>query len=162
MNKKKFLYWIHTIICMLIIFNFSSENSEVSSSTSGNVGRWLLKTFYNGFEKLSSIEQSQIVESIQFYIRKTAHFSIYALLGACTHFGTLANKKISHQKNVFISLLICLVYASSDEIHQLFISGRSGQVSDVLLDFTGSIFGTIIFLIALKIIQMIRLKKSKQ
>ena len=162
MNKKKFLYWIPTIICMLIIFNFSSENSEVSSSTSGNVGRWLLKTFYNGFEKLSSIEQSQIVESIQFYIRKTAHFSIYALLGVCTHFGTLANKKISHQKNVFISLLICLVYASSDEIHQLFISGRSGQVSDVLLDFTGSIFGTIIFLIALKIIQMIRLKKSKQ
>ena len=162
MNKKKILYWIPTIICMLIIFNFSSENSEVSSGTSGNVGRWLLKTFYNGFEKLSSIEQSQLVESIQFYIRKTAHFSIYALLGVCTHFGTLANKKISRQKNVFISLLICLVYASSDEIHQLFVSGRSGQVSDVLLDFTGSIFGTIIFLIVLKIIQMIRLKKSKQ
>lgn len=162
MNKKKILYWIPTIVCMLIIFNFSSENSEVSSSTSGNVGRWLLKTFYNGFERLPSIEQSQVVESIQFYIRKTAHFSIYALLGACAHFGTLANKKISRQKNVFISLLICLVYASSDEIHQLFVSGRSGQVSDVLLDFTGSIFGTIIFLIALKIIQMIRLKKSKQ
>lgn len=162
MNKKKILYWIPTIVCMLIIFNFSSENSEVSSSTSGNVGRWLLKTFYNGFERLPSIEQSQVVESIQFYIRKTAHFSIYALLGACAHFGTLANKKISRQKNVFISLLICLVYASSDEIHQLFVSGRSGQISDVLLDFTGSIFGTVVFLIALKIIQMIRLKKSKQ
>lgn len=161
MQKKKILYWIPTLLCMIIIFSFSSENSEVSSGTSGNVSRFILEIFYKDFKELSLVEQSEMIESIQLYVRKTAHFSIYALLGMCTQFGTLSNKELSRQKNVFTSLLICLLYASSDEIHQLFISGRSGQVTDVILDFVGSIFGTIVFLIVLKVIQFIRLKKPK-
>ena len=42
---------------------------------------------------------------------------------------------------MMISLLICLIYAFSDEIHQLFVLGRSGEFRDVLIDFCGSILG---------------------
>lgn len=153
--KKKYLYWIPSLICMIVIFNFSAEPSTVSDNTSGNIGKTVLEIFYKNFDTLSSSDQLLLVESIQFYIRKMAHFTIYATLGICTQFG-IYWYNISCKKKLIISLTICLIYSISDEIHQLFVPGRSGQLSDVCLDFSGAIFGTILFLLCLKIIKKIK------
>ena len=48
---------------------------------------------------------------------------------------------VINTKLVLLSLLICFLYACSDEIHQLFIVGRSGNAYDVLIDTIGSFFG---------------------
>ena len=48
---------------------------------------------------------------------------------------------ISLAKRFIISALFCLVYAISDEIHKLFVPGRSGEIRDVLIDFTGVLIG---------------------
>ena len=49
-------------------------------------------------------------------------------------------------KIYIISLIFCLLYAFSDEIHQLYVIGRSAQVMDVCIDFCGSIIGSILFI----------------
>jgi VanZ family protein len=46
-----------------------------------------------------------------------------------------------NKKYILYSLLICLIYSISDEVHQIFVPGRSGEVFDVLIDTLGSFIG---------------------
>ena len=49
-------------------------------------------------------------------------------------------------KNVLIlSILLCILYATTDEIHQIFINGRDGNIKDVLVDSIGIIIGCLIY-----------------
>ena len=62
--------------------------------------------------------------------------------------GILASGLILYYGNInkkyLLAFLICVIYAISDEIHQLFVPGRAGQVRDVLIDSAGSLLGIII------------------
>lgn len=49
------------------------------------------------------------------------------------------------RKEMFLPWLIAALYAASDEIHQLFVPGRSGQLSDVILDSAGALAGVAAF-----------------
>lgn len=160
-DYKKIICWIPTIIVMVTIFRLSSEVANVSDGTSGRVCSFILSIFYKGYDSLSDSVQADLIESIQFYIRKLAHFSIYAMLGICTHFGTLFYSSLKKYSRVCISLGISLLYAISDEVHQLFVEGRSGQFRDVCIDFCGSIVGTVIFILCLKLILTIKKERSK-
>ena len=75
-------------------------------------------------------------ETLTFLIRKLAHMSEYAILALFTYYALI---KIAFNKRIIfqITFLISFLYACSDEFHQLFISGRSGQFTDVLIDSTG-------------------------
>ena len=73
-------------------------------------------------------------------IRKSAHFFLYLLMGILVKDG-LRNMGISGWRAIILALSICIVYAISDEIHQLFVPGRAGQVRDVIIDGLGSMTG---------------------
>lgn len=116
---------------MLTIFLFSSETSGESTKRSDGV---IINTisFFKG-SKLTRKEKLVYTEALVTLVRKGAHFTIYFIL------GLLVNSFIFEYTKKFkylfmISLLICFLYACSDEIHQLFVVGRSGMFSDVLLD----------------------------
>lgn len=82
-------------------------------------------------------------ESISFLVRKTAHFTEYFILSGlltATH-GAFTNKEYNYS---FI-LLMGVMTALSDEFLQGFIEGRSSEVRDVLIDFSGVIAFLIVF-----------------
>ena len=79
-------------------------------------------------------------DQASFLVRKTAHFTIYLVLGLCVN-ETLRLWGLEHRSRLLLSLLICFVYACSDEWHQTFVPGRAGQFRDVLLDTAGSLTG---------------------
>ena len=108
---KKLKYFIPAILWMIFIFIMSQTNGNDSSNQS------------NFFVEI---------------IRKTAHMSEYALLLFFIYYGF--KKTITHQYTLLLSLLITFLYACSDEFHQLFIPGRSGQFVDVLIDTAGGVF----------------------
>lgn len=149
-NKKSILFAILSIVWMTVIFIFSNQNADDSTDQSDFVTRILLMIFMPDYNTSSDAEILKIISSLSFIIRKAAHFSIYAILGIFTYFTVYfsVNKKI---KSAIVSLLICFIYACSDEMHQLFISGRSGQIRDVFIDFSGALTATIIVLIIFKI-----------
>lgn len=126
---------------MVLIFVLSGENADDSSQTSGKAVIKLISLFIPNFEELSESAQREIINMCQFIVRKTAHFAIYAILGVLSVLNTVTLEKISLAKRFIISALFCLVYAISDEIHQLFVPGRSGEIRDVLIDFTGALIG---------------------
>lgn len=153
----RILTFMLTIIICITIFKFSSENSEKSTGTSDFIIECIINL--NPFTKdLDNVEKENIKENIKMPIRKLAHFSIYTVLGITTmcHMSTYS---ISKYKEIEGSLSIGVLYAISDEIHQLFVPGRSGQVRDVFIDTFGVIFGICLVLLIQNVLKKGR--KSK-
>lgn len=112
------------IIWMIFIFIMSNTNGNDSSSQSN--------FFANIILQFINIDK----ETLTFLIRKLAHMSEYAILALFTYYALI---KIAFNKRIIfqITFLISFLYACSDEFHQLFISGRSGQFTDIIIDSTG-------------------------
>jgi len=64
----------------------------------------------------------------------------------------LRSSNILGYRGIIAALLICVLYAASDEIHQLFIAGRSGEVRDVLIDSAGASIGIGIWMVVARIL----------
>lgn len=124
---------------MAMIFCLSSQNAELSSQTSGSVIESVADIFYPGFSDMSAAEQGEIIAAFQFIARKTAHFSLYAVLGLLSFLSVISYRNLKYRFRIILSAGICLLYAASDEFHQLFVAGRSGEIRDICIDFSGSL-----------------------
>ena len=131
------------VSCMTFIFVLSSQNAEESSSISGSTIEFLLNMFYPNFKELSQQRAEELISGFQFFARKCAHLTIYAVLGITAMLNALSINKIKLIYRSIISFIFCVVYAISDEIHQMFVTGRSGEVRDVLIDSCGSLIGVV-------------------
>lgn len=78
-----------------------------------------------------------------FLVRKTAHFTEYAVLGVLVAHAFDPEHAAEHMRLAAICLALVLV-PSIDETIQLFMAGRSGQVTDVLLDCCGAATGVLL------------------
>lgn len=137
-NMKK-VKLILVILWMIIIFIFSHQKADDSSKLSDGI---ILKTV-RIIEKITDKEYSdeEMLNNFVKPVRKLAHFTIYLILGILVY---LYVKELNISKIFIISLLVCILYALSDEIHQLFIIGRSGRILDVFIDSLGSLLGIFI------------------
>lgn len=161
-NTKKlvlrYLLWTLVLAVMVFIFVHSAESAEKSSDTSGNIVKTVLTVVVKDFKTLPVAEQQQAVDSLQFIVRKGAHFCIYLALGFLCYLA-MNTYNLKLKTKFLTALLISFVYAVSDEIHQLFVPGRAGQIRDVLIDFSGSLTGIILALVFIAILSKIILKK---
>lgn len=129
---KRIVKLIGLLSTMAIIFYFSSQPALDSSNTSGG----FMKLFYSLYSIFGSLSLNDYIEKYGQIIRKLAHFSEFAVLG----FFSYINIKEYYQSNIiYLSILMCVVYAITDEFHQLFVSGRYCAVKDMLIDSLGSI-----------------------
>lgn len=128
------------ILWAAVIFRFSSQQGATSSGVSGKVC-YAIATEYNNLshKELSEAQIRTIADGIQFPVRKAAHMSEYALLALWVFNALCAFGVEGGRKRYALSILLVAAYASTDEIHQLFIPGRSGRVWDVLIDTSGGL-----------------------
>ena len=124
---------------MALIFSMSAQKATESDKTSGNMIKSVLSVIYPGFDGLSEESKAELISSFQFIARKTAHFSLYAILGLLSFLTVISYRNLKFGLRTALSAAICLLYAASDEVHQLFVPGRSGEIRDVCIDFCGSL-----------------------
>ena len=124
---KRFILISMVLLCMALIFNFSSENASDSMDTTIKVSN-IINVDSNYFHAL----------------RKSGHFLEFFTLEFLILLLISSFRKVEF-KYYIISLLFCLMYAFSDEVHQLFVVGRSASIMDVALDFSGSTLSCIFF-----------------
>ena len=130
---------------MIIIFSLSNQPASDSTELSDGFISNTIGNVYKVFNKnISSDELNDIKVKYTHPVRKMAHFTIYMILGILVTL-LVREYNVSFYKCLFISLLVCLLYSISDEVHQLFVSGRSGEIRDVLIDTSGSFIGIFIF-----------------
>lgn len=164
MTVQRKVFLILMLLWMALIFFYSSRQADVSAEDSGRIGITLGRIFISDFEEWPEEEQQEFAARIDHPVRKTAHAAEYAVLGflaagACAgtagSAGTAESSGVAgrtgngawrkFRKEMFLPWLIAALYAASDEIHQLFVPGRSGQLSDVILDSAGTLAGVAAF-----------------
>lgn len=160
-NLKIFLRIILIFLIItncVVIFKFSSEQSEQSDKSSGRIVDTIVEN-HPKMKKLSQKEKEIKKQEIVFPVRKMAHFSVYTCLGILLYLF-MKTFEISNRKKVLISIVLAFLYACSDEIHQLFVGGRSGEFRDVLIDSCGAGFGIFVVWIICEIYKKIK-KQNK-
>ena len=146
------------VLTFISIFNFSNQDGQASSGLSKKVARKIVDVFpYT--KNLSEKTKNKIVEKTQPIIRKGAHLSIYTLVGIFI-MSFISTYKIHLKYKFLISILVGLVYASSDEIHQSFIPGRTASIIDVGIDTLGVTLGIILVLIIISVYKALTEKQT--
>lgn len=144
--NRKLISWTMIIFWMILIFYLSHQPANKSNGLSSGITEKIVKIMEKVVPKFKVD-----IGRLNHIIRKNAHFFAYLILGILVSNGLRASKIIGF-KSIYLALIICILYAVSDEIHQLFIVGRSGQISDVILDSIGSLFGIIGFKLLKKLV----------
>lgn len=155
---KRIIFGILIIINCVAIFNFSAQDSDKSSKTSGVI----VEKVVDKVEKVNKkTKRETLKEKVTFFVRKSAHFSIYTLLGIwlICFVGTY---NCSTKSKILICVMLGFAYAISDEVHQQYISGRSCELRDVCIDTCGVLFGNLIAIGTKKITTKIAKKINKK
>jgi VanZ family protein len=116
--------WIPVLLWGALIFTLST--SAFSAANTGKIIDPLLRWLVPGISAAS-------VDVGHMLTRKAAHFTEYGIL-----FWLLVRGPMKERP--YLALMLCVVYALTDEGHQVFVPGRTASLYDVALDSTGALF----------------------
>lgn len=159
MKAKRICLIILVVLWMSIVFYFSHQPGVGSSNTSKTVATKIVQ-MVDYKEKMDQAKKEEMIEKLDPYIRKLAHFSIY-LLGGLLIASAVETRIAKESKIIFYAGVVGVIYALTDEVHQLFIVGRSGRLVDVVIDSLGVFTGIILFLILNVLLQRIKNRRMK-
>lgn len=156
MKAIKFVLVLLTLLTMGMIFRFSSQTAGDSNELSKSVTMDIINVL--PFTKnLPDEDKQAILKEWNNKIRKYAHFVMFAALGfICTVTAVFGFG--GGNKGWIVALIICLLYAASDEIHQFWVPNRGPQLRDVMIDFSGSVTGSLFLMLIYTILH----KKRKR
>ena len=160
MKKLRIISAIVTILIMILIFGFSSQNREESATVSRGLTQYIADII-SYILKLTENQKLDLISNIHGLIRKIAHFIIYTSLGiSSTAFFISYLYKKRKSITLITSVGFCCFYAITDEIHQIFVDGRAFQLSDLAVDLGGVVLGTIVFTMLISLINKIINKRK--
>ena len=146
-NKKPaVIFWILAAVCLGLIFFFSSRNANESSAQSDFFLQLINKIFGDG--KVSA-----------FIVRKAAHFTEFmgtCLIMSAAFYFTLGKNRL------YLPICFTSLYAVTDEIHQIFVKGRSCELRDWAIDTLGAILGAAIYFAIYHIIKRFLKTRNKE
>lgn len=150
MRRK--IFAVAALLWMIVIFSFSAKVAEDSEEMSRSVGMLIGKAVIKEYKEWPGKRQAAFAAKIDYPVRKAAHASEYALLGILLT-GAILDIRKPWKRQLLACFLIGAAYAASDEFHQLFVPGRSGQIRDVMIDSAGVAAGIILACLAIKAFQ---------
>ena len=138
---KRTIFFVLVISWMILIFWFSSAGHEASSGQSMQA--------VHGITRVTGVVLPEVL------VRKAAHVFLYFILGILLTL-LVRTYRVRWRNVVLWAVGIACVYAATDETHQLLVGGRSGQVSDVLLDTVAACVGVVVIAGGYKLICKLR------
>ncbi len=163
-QKKAILLCTALLGWMVFIFAMSAQPGDESGDLSGGITHMLVR-IVNGIFSVgwSEAAELEVADMIHLPIRKIAHMTEYGVL-AVLWYGTcktvVAPGVQSRKRNSRITVtgkaygmawILTVCYAVTDEIHQIFVPGRSGNLIDVVIDALGAFLALLIFMIVIRV-----------
>ena len=111
---------------------------RINSKTINTITLWLPVFLWCAvIYYLSSVPnlKSDLPNQWDFVFRKIAHITEYAVLTFL--FFRASSKNLNYRKAISYSALFSITFALTDEYHQLFVFGRTGNLGDVFIDSLG-------------------------
>lgn len=152
-NSLKFrllISYLALIFWALVIFYLSSEGHDASSGRSDAIAQALA-----GW----GVGDGQ-ADSLTFFVRKSAHTIAYFIFGLLAFNVVRFHSKILW-RTAAIAWGVVVVYAASDEFHQLFVPGRSAELRDVLIDSTAGLVGILLCVVIVWALRRRKITTSK-
>jgi len=168
--SKKYLIWT-IIICVLatainayIIMHSCLDASKSTEASSGITA--LIKNIINTIHP-NTINEDNMGAFTTFIRKAFGHFGLFAISGLLTslaiYFAFNPMKWSRYYLLITMSLVFGLLMGIITELIQLHVPGRSGEVTDVLIDFSGYLLGfLIILLILFLVIRHLQNKENKE
>ena len=159
-NRRKgcrIVLWCLLAATLVFIFAMSAQSAVESDSTSGHVIIWLLRIFRSDYDSLAPDAQAELVLAWQSTVRTLAHFSEYALLGLLARL-LIAQYDCKH--TLLVPWLGAVLYAGTDEIHQIFVPGRICDVQDLCVDASGALLGIGVAAVILRLVRKCHEKRA--
>jgi len=125
--KNRILLAFLILLWMITVFCFSNEDGQESSNTSGKIVKIIVETINN-----ERIEE----DKIEVIVRKGAHLTLYTV-GGVLIFMFFNTYEIVLKKKVIYTIVLGVLYAITDEIHQGIIPGRALKITDIFIDTVG-------------------------
>lgn len=134
----KMCSFLPAILMLCVIFLFSGQKGKASSSVSQGVSLKIVK-IGNGLlgSPFSERQEKEAADQIEAVVRKLAHVTEYFLLAAA-FLLPLSLYGMKGRRLATAVLVLCLLSAVGDEIHQSFVSERNASVWDVWIDEIGA------------------------
>ncbi len=159
-SKKKLFIIINIVLVVLwcgVIFYLSSRTAPQSNAQSRPISGAVVRTI-DKIENKNSPENVLIKKIAEFddKLRDVAHSGCYFVLALLVA-NLMYLLKIFKWKAVFITIIFCMLYALSDEVHQLFVPGRAFQLIDLTNDLIGVILGILLYLFFKKALKNIKI-----
>ncbi|MBE6787465.1 MAG: hypothetical protein E7537_03865 [Ruminococcaceae bacterium] len=149
------------LVCwMTFIFFLSNQNADASSQTSGQVIEVLAEKFYPEFEQMTEPQKQEVISSLQFVVRKSAHVGMFAVLGLLSFLTFISYVDLRFFTRTFWAVAVSVLYAATDEYHQRFVGGRSCELRDFLIDTAGILAAVLLCTAFVKIIGPLRRKTA--
>lgn len=138
---RKYITFIIILAWLGIIFLLSSQ----LASTSNALSKEVTKVVVSAVEVVNP-NTDLTLETLNNKVRKNAHFFIYFVL-AILLLSSLRHRGKLNLRNIFIAFSFCILFAVTDEFHQLFVDGRGGQLRDILIDSSGALTGIFLYIL---------------
>ena len=129
------LLWGMTALWLALIWHLSAQQGAESEVLSGSLTHRVAAWLWPGAD-------ADGLSALEHLLRKAAHMFEYAVLAVLLA-GSFRASRVPHP--VHFAFVGGLLAAALDECHQLFVPGRSGQVSDVVIDLVGAAAGLLVF-----------------
>lgn len=145
-KRKQILRLVLTgavLLWMGVIFFMSAQPAETSADLSGGISGMVQRIFFRNWKELSEYDFVLHMTSLDYLIRKAAHFTEYAILGGLLS-AALYQWFPKFRVSVWYAGILGMMYAITDEFHQHFVEGRSMQVFDVCVDTIGVCVGAVV------------------
>ncbi len=138
-------FLIVSLLTAVAIFWFSAQHSTDSAAISGEITRAVARVVRPDYAQMPPAQQHVFLEQLDTVVRKCAHFLEFALLAASLACWL---RLWFHNRPRRFALswawLIATLYAATDELHQMFVSGRGPRLLDVGIDSAGALAGVIV------------------
>ncbi|MBQ7119149.1 MAG: VanZ family protein [Oscillospiraceae bacterium] len=147
MKLKSKIYGIATLYWMLFIYGFSAESGSVSGGKSMKLAAFFERIFKNTIGRGLSYNTGDVVFTISHIMRKCAHMAGFFILAVLVF---LLIESIAEKRKLLSPIAFSVLFAASDEFHQMFVPGRGPSINDVGIDSCGVVLGVMFTALILK------------
>ena len=146
--RRILIYLIFISIPICIIFFFSNQAGPQSYGLSNRLSTYIAVKWNQIFSlNLSDVNLKLLITSLYMPTRKLAHIIEYTILGLFAFVGMYLLQHRVKLSSIIITILLIILIASCDEIHQAYVVQRGSHFSDVCIDVISGTAGIYLFII---------------
>jgi len=147
MVSEKYIYGASSAMWCAYIYCFSADSGTVSGGKSMTIAQMLEQAVRGVITRFVSYNPYDLAFSISHILRKCGHMAEFAVLAVVL---ALFVRSVSERFRKFIPFVFTVLYAATDELHQMFVPGRGPAVTDVFIDAVGAAIGITVLYMFLK------------